>query len=463
MREYLLVDAYNLFHAARASSHARLFPDLKRLAFFLEHYVSDSGSAVTLVIDGTRLSDEFVSTSTLRVLFSEPGQTADAVMEAWMARLAVADRLSWVLVSNDLQLCRMGSGMGLRVRSCASVVEDLARFANPSSSRAHPTRSTPPPSRKPFNNPFGRLASVLVLWALAAGLCPTCDAMEFSGFSQPDTAACDPASGETFVSNAELPAVTAPAEIPGQEKERGGFISKISGNGLVLVQRFIQSGPAGSGRNLREPRGLVVAKGRLYVSDGDHVRVYRTDTGTALESIQVAADPPVMLGPLVFGRKDEIYAADAASDRIFKIDTRQKNAVTLLVQNPILSQPRGLVFDPGTHRLLVVTRASGRLFQIDTRGRIKVVRKGLGHLSGLAVDSMGTVYLSSDERGEVYRIPDFGRGSLTLAVSGQSGAAGIAYDSVNQSVLVPLKAEGRLVSVPSPENRAGVAPKNART
>ena len=161
MREGLLVDAYNLLYAARASAHARLFPDIKRLAFFLEHYASHHGLLVVLAVDGTRFKDELGDTPVMRVIHSDGGVTADALMESWMARLAPAEKLAWVLVSNDVSLCRMGSGMGLRVRSCAAVVADLAEFARPEKRPGDPGRvggpERGPNLGRPFNNPFGGL------------------------------------------------------------------------------------------------------------------------------------------------------------------------------------------------------------------------------------------------------------------------------------------------------------------
>lgn len=458
MREGLLVDAYNLFHAARASSHARLFPDIKRLAFLLEHYASGSAMSVTLVIDGTRLSDEFTDTPVLKVLCSRAGETADAMMEAWMARLAPSDRLSWVLVSNDLNLCRMGAGMGLRVRPCAEVIDDLARFAG--SGTTSVLRNTPPAApQKPFNNPFGKLSPALCVLAAVAAFCASSDAAEFSGFSQPDAVVCDTVTGEIYVSNT-APAQTEPAaENTAEAADTRGFISRISGNGLALVQKFIQGKPEGSGHELRAPRGLAVYDGKLYVADGRFLRVYRADTGEPLTPIEVDAQSPPALGPVTVGRKGEIYAADAESSRIFKIETTQGDRVTLVADVEALKNPRGLAFDAGSNRLLVVTQNSGQLVGIDVRGKARVIRKGLGSLDGLFIDAEGTLFLLSADRGEVYRIPDRGRGILGLAASGQMNPSGIGYDPIHHEVLILLKTDGRLTSAPAADKKSWILPK----
>ena len=472
MREGLLVDAFNLFHAARSSPHARYFPDIKRLAYLLEHFVSSRGMQAVLVVDGSRFSDEWTDTAVLKVLCSAGGEPADAVMEAWMARLAPHERLSWALVSNDVNLCRMGAGMGLRVRPCSTLAADLACFANGLPTHALDRHAPKKPGlQKPFNNPFGRLAAALFFAAAVTLSVPAASkAAEFGGFASPEAAVSDSVSGEVFISNTIPPPAQESSEASVPPPTRG-FISKISGNGVVLIQRFIQGGAEGSGQELREPKGMAVADGRLFVADGNRVRVYQTGTGILQESILVGAEvstdpstgsdvPTPVLGPVTAGRKGDIYTADLGSSKIYRIETRRQNRVTVFTDIEALKSPAGMVLDPVTGHLFVVTRNSGQLVEIDQRRRAKVVKKGLGELDGMTMGASGEFYFSSAARGEIYRVTDRGRGPIALAASGLRVPSGIGYSRADHALLVPLKNDGRLTSVRLGEGGRSLMPKN---
>ncbi len=422
-----------------------------------------------LVVDGSRFSDEWTDTPVLKVLCSAGGEPADAVMEAWMARLAPHERLSWVLVSNDVNLGRMGAGMGLRVRPCASLAADLACFA--SDLPTHPLdRHAPkkPGISKPFNNPFGRLSAALFL-AAALLSSPTASAAEFGGFASPEAVVSDPASGEVYVSNAVPQPAQEAAVDPAAPKPTRGFISKISGNGIVLIQRFIQGGPEGGGQELREPRGMAVADGRLFVADGNIIRVYQTGTGVLQENILVAPDlssgqpaQPLVLGPVTVDRRGDVYTADLGSSKIFRIETRRQNRVTLFTDIEALKGLVGMVLDPVTGHLFVVTRSSGQLVEIDQRRRAKVIKKGLGELDGMTMGVSGEFYFSSASRGEIYRVTDRGRGPIALAASGLRAPSGIGYSVSDHALLVPLKNDGRLTSVHLGGGGKNLIPKNFR-
>lgn len=461
MREGLLIDAYNLFHAARASSHARLFPDIKRLAYLVEHYASEQGSRVVMVIDGTRFSDEFTDTRVTRFIFSEGGRPADTVMEAWMAALPPAERLNWVLVSNDLNLKRMGSGTGLRVRGCADMVLDLAAFARTGSAGSGSGASARRTASggDPFNNPFKRLT--LALAFMMTLLCPfDAAAAEFSGFVQPESTAADASTGDLYVSNRPpLPPQEDPADKP---VPTPGFISKITAGGLVVIQKFIQGGPEGSGHELRSPRGMAVSEGRLYVADGSVVRVYRTDTGAADGVIRFETETAVSLAHLAAGSKGEIFAADGASDRIFRIDTRRRRTVALYSSVGAVRRPVSLAYDRGTHRIFVAGADSGLILRIDRPGRARILRKHVKDLAGIFIDGTGALFFGNSRKGELYRVADRGEGALSLAAGAFGGFSTVGYDPATNAALILFKSDGRLLTVPLSVAKTSWIPKNLR-
>ncbi len=150
MKENLIVDAFNLIHAAERSGRFRAFCDIKRCVYALESFACAGGSKIVLVFDGTRFRDEFRSSAHLEVLFSEGAQKADTVAESWMSRLPAKDRLGWVLVSEDGALRRMALGWGLRVERPLDFLERVLQ----SETAQTKSGSGAGPSSEPFNNPF---------------------------------------------------------------------------------------------------------------------------------------------------------------------------------------------------------------------------------------------------------------------------------------------------------------------
>lgn len=150
MTEHLIVDALNLIHGA-----ARILgageSGVKRLVCSLESYASLHGRRLTLVFDGTRFEGEIASSKGMTVIFSDPGQKADEVIERLMSALPEGERLASVLVSDDRALRSMAVGLGLRTKGVEEMLGDVKRELS-KESKARETGS-----RKPFNNPFSGL------------------------------------------------------------------------------------------------------------------------------------------------------------------------------------------------------------------------------------------------------------------------------------------------------------------
>jgi DNA-binding beta-propeller fold protein YncE len=439
-----LVDAYNLFYAARSSPHSRLIPNLKRMAYLLEHFASRQHQRVVMVVDGTRYCDEFVDTELIKILCSEGGKSADAVMEAWMAGLAASERLGWALVTNDLNLSRMGAGMGLRVRPCESLIADLAAFARAEEKPAEPKRN--PNFGRPFNNPFGSLMVVLTCLILSTAA----SAAEFDGFLQPTAVAYDPAADSYYVTNLN------PSS---DENSSGGFVSKIAANGLVVIQKFIQGSSIPGLRRLSAPNGIAVSEGKIFITDTDTIHIYKAGTGEASGVIKFRPRKPAALSGIAMGQKGILYVGDTQSSVIYQIDTRAGNAVKVFLRNDLVRNPTGLWFDTATASLFVIT-GKGALFQVGRHGKTHLIRKGLGRIGGLVGDESGALYLSEIARGEVYRIKSGGRGDLSQVATGLRAPAGLGYDTASGALLISQSAAGRVTTVILPRVSPPFIPKN---
>lgn len=151
MTERLIVDAFNFIHFIRSRAGSRAAPKtVEDCVYYLENYSYASGRDITLVFDGTRFEGGLAPSKALRIVFSRPEETADAVVERTMAGIPRAERLEWVLVSDDTALRRMAEGFGLRTMRPADLVEAIEKGGG----RKKDPRAAEPWRTEPFNNPF---------------------------------------------------------------------------------------------------------------------------------------------------------------------------------------------------------------------------------------------------------------------------------------------------------------------
>ena len=251
-------------------------------------------------------------------------------------------------------------------------------------------------------------------------------AWTLSGFESPKTMQVDPETGAYYVSN-----------IQGEPsaKDGGGYISKITPNGSIVIQKFI-GGKAGS-RPLNAPKGLWVTEKEIFAADIDAVKVFDKANGKLTVSIDMAPWGAQDLNDLVMDNSGYLYVCDQSMNKIFKIDTQANFEVAVFREGAVLGRPNGLMINPKSKHLMAVTWEGGQILEIEPKGRIHVLKRGLHKLDGIDYDVEGNLYVSSVEKGEVYRIPFYGRGTLTIFLSGLASPANISCDRKRHELLVP--------------------------
>ncbi len=271
------------------------------------------------------------------------------------------------------------------------------------------------------------------LWATAGAAL----ALDAADYGHPESVAIDAKTGAYFVSNIN----GSPTE-----KDANGFISKISPDGLVTVLKFI--GPKGKDFELHAPKGLVVLEGTLYAVDLDGVKAFNAETGAFVRFYDFTPVVPALLNDIAADRDGNLFVSDMMADRIYRFDPRNaETVIKVFKENPVLGQPNGLLFNRQTRGLMVVSWATGRLMEIDANGHVKILRKDLGNLDGLAADAAGNLYVSNYAKGEIYMIPKWGRGALSLFQSGLQTPSDISFDDAKGELLVPLMNQNRVMSV----------------
>ena len=250
---------------------------------------------------------------------------------------------------------------------------------------------------------------------------------------------------------------------------------------------FYGDGKPGPEANFYLPEGMVVDDaGNLYVSDSSHHRIRRIST-TAPHTVTTVVAAPIVsprslvldgLGNLYFYeenttavrrlnlatgaldtvftgqnikamayRDGHLYLADIGYNRILKLNVTTSalsefigNSSTVPGFTYIPNAPHGLAFSPDGTALYVTEFAGHRVFKADLANNTITVVAGTGqpgmptegmlataaaitNPTGVAVDTLGNVYITSRNGQKVFRITSAGQ-IFTVAGSGGQGFAG---------------------------------------
>jgi hypothetical protein len=244
------------------------------------------------------------------------------------------------------------------------------------------------------------------------------------GFAGPESAAFDAVTDSWYISN------IAGAE-PGD-----GFISRLSHDGDVTAHRLISG--------LNEPKGIRIHRGVLYVSDV--TRVVRVDLAHADNPAFIDVPGAVFLNDVaVDGHTGDVYVTDTIGNAVYRARGTQ---VDLVLQDPQLESPNGVLFDRGSLLIASVgpdldpvtfqTSAPGRVQRLDLETlELTAVSERLGLLDGLERDRVDL--LVSDFSIGVYRASPGEEAQLVLdnAEYGLSSSADIGFDAHRRRLAVP--------------------------
>ena len=252
------------------------------------------------------------------------------------------------------------------------------------------------------------------------------ESFTISNFENPQCVRVDPDDGSYYVANTRVLL---------DKKEIGGYLSKISANGNIVFQRFI-GGKEGSDL-LREPRGLAFYEHMLVATDMDTVKVFDKKKQKLVRTVDLGDLGAKVLSGIAVDPSGVIYVGETKTNRIFKIEPKKKWLVSVFREGAALGRPSGLLVNPRSKNLMLLASESGQLLEIDRAGRIHVLRRGLASPMGLDYDNAGNLYVSSMEKGEIYKISVLGRGALSTYLTGLTTPADISYDRKKDEILIP--------------------------
>ena len=264
-----------------------------------------------------------------------------------------------------------------------------------------------------------------------------------SDFDAPQAFQVDQENGTYYVSNVNGDP---------SAKDGNGYISKINASGSPVIQRFIGGKPAEP--LLHAPKGIAILGKDLFVTDIDAVKVFDKLSGKLVATIDFTDKGAKFLNDIASDSAGLLYISDISANKIFKMNPNKNYDIVLFKEGKELGGPDGLAVNPKSKDLMVVTWTSGQILEIGRKtGKIHILKRGLTKLDGIDYDNDGNLYVSSFEKGEIYKIPHFGRGLLTTYLSGLVTPADISYDRKREELLIPSFKGNTVTTVPNPAKK----------
>jgi sugar lactone lactonase YvrE len=192
----------------------------------------------------------------------------------------------------------------------------------------------------------------------------------------------------------------------------------------------------------------VIVGQKICVADIDSVKCFDKETGKSSWFFDLSKVNAKFLNDMVADDKGFLYVSDMVSNHIFKIDMAKEGGLSVLQDSLGLNGPNGLILNPKTKNLMVVTWESGSILEIDRQGKAHVLKRGLTRLDGMDYDNQGNLYVSSLEKGEIYKISRMGRGTMEIFIGGLTAPADISCDRKKNELLIPSFTGNSLMTSP---------------
>ncbi len=249
------------------------------------------------------------------------------------------------------------------------------------------------------------------------------EAFRIDGLKSPASFIVDRALGSYFISNINGNPVS---------RDNNGFITKLDASGKTLLVIRGDSPQI----TLHAPDGLALRSNKLYVTDIDSLRWFDKNNGKPLGHIDLTGIGVKRLRGLAFDDEGNLYVSDVLGNTIYKIETDNNHRISIFIKDNRLDNPSGMVYDPLRKRLIVVTRASGKVLGVGVNGKIlPVIQKTFKNLYGVDWDREGDLLISDETAGKIHRIKKFSR---TETVREKIlTPAGISFDYARNLILVP--------------------------
>jgi sugar lactone lactonase YvrE len=214
------------------------------------------------------------------------------------------------------------------------------------------------------------------------------------------------------------------------EKNEQGFISKLSPEGEVLVEKWIEG--------LNAPKGMGVFEDKLYVTDID--QVVEIDIAKGEIASRYPAQGSKFLNDISIDKSGNIYISDMTANKIYRIS---KGSIDVWLESELLNNPNGLFVENGS--LLIGITDSVLKADLQTK-ELTVYIQNTGGIDGIVPDGKGN-YLISDWEGHIHLIsPNKEKVKLLDTTTENINAADIDYVISKKMLLVPTFFDNRVMA-----------------
>jgi len=219
----------------------------------------------------------------------------------------------------------------------------------------------------------------------------------------------------------------------GEFSMKDGVIWKVSGNSKEAVVK-----------NLTDPKGLVVARGKIYVADVD--RVWRIEKGGAVSLIagpNAFPEEPRFLNGMATDATGYLYVSDTFGGWVYRLSTLGKVEPLFKVD-----KPNGLaVASDGTVYAITFTNP-GRIYAYkDGKAELVFTSENIGGGDGLCLDeARGFIYAGGYDSGKIVRI-NLATAKAEVIAEGLTTPADINLSASGSKLLVPLMEAGEVAEI----------------
>lgn len=270
----------------------------------------------------------------------------------------------------------------------------------------------------------------------ALGMLSPAVALQINGLESPHSFLADPANNSYYISN-----------VNGEPdaRDNNGFITKLNGQAEIVGFKFISGGEQGA--TLHAPKGMAFVDQVLYVADVDTLRAFDKNTGKTMMTIAMTPTPiparPLSLIDIAANDQGVLFISDMPGNTIYKVDTRQRHAVSVFIHDERLAGPAGVAVHPKTGHIIVVSWEKGSILDISQQGTLTELVSNsffssrFQNLSGIDFDRWGNMYVSDLTKGKVWRMQP----NKTFQVIAEflPAPVDVGIDRVNNLILVPYQ------------------------
>lgn len=206
-----------------------------------------------------------------------------------------------------------------------------------------------------------------------------------------------------------------------------GYVCKVSLYGEILDTLPVPE--------LREPRGMAVHGGRLYIADKN--RVVRMDTETEVVDLLYRMPKAMFLSDVVDDRDGNIYVSDTHAGCIYRL---QGDSCVVLCSDSLLCNVTGLCISSDN---MLVAGAKNAVLQVDAGGSINVLANVGFSVYGIRDDGNGN-FLASDLSGNLHYIAG-GKSTVLQKKQGNANTADFEYLLHRNMIYMPTYLDNSLL------------------